>query len=104
MAKGKKYDYRVVQDDTSWTAEIVRQVTSRRTVVSKSQKGFSSEAEAQAWGEKELKGFLQNLAERNQRRNEQREAKAAAAAEASARKAGSELDSDLDDESELESE
>ena len=75
MAKGKKFDYRVVQDDTSWTAEIIRQITSRETVVSKSQGGFASESEAQAWGESELKSFVQNLSERNKRRDKQRESK-----------------------------
>lgn len=73
MAKGKKFDFRVVQDGTSWTAEIVRQVTSRKTAVSKSQTGFTSESDAQEWGEKELKVFLENLVERNKRRNAQRE-------------------------------
>ncbi len=67
MAKGKKYDYRVVQDNASWTAEIVRRVSSRQSVVSKNQTGFSSEAEAAAWGETELKSFLQALSESNKR-------------------------------------
>ncbi len=68
MAKGKKYDFNVVQTNDTWTAEIVRQITSKKTVISKSQDGFSSEAEAQAWGETELKGFLQHQIERNKRR------------------------------------
>jgi len=72
MAKGKKYDVRVVQDKKTWTAEIIRHITSKKTVVSKSQGGFDAEANAQAWGEKELKSFLQNLNERNKRRSEKR--------------------------------
>ena len=72
MAKGKKYDIRIVQDKKGWTAEIIRQVTSTKTMVSKSQKGFATEAEAQAWGENELKAFMQSLAERNKRRAEKR--------------------------------
>jgi len=71
MAKGKKYEYRLVQDNTSWTAEIVRRITSKKTVVSKSQGGFTSESDAQEWGQKELKSFLQNLTERNKRRSKQ---------------------------------
>lgn len=72
MTTNKKYDCRVTQEGASWTAEIVRRVTSKRTAVSKSQDGFATEAEAQAWGEKELKSFLDNLADRNKRDSEQR--------------------------------
>ena len=68
MSKGKKYDFNLVLVDGSWTAEIVRKITSKKTVVSKSQAGFASEAEAQVWAETELKGFLQNQIERNARR------------------------------------
>jgi len=68
MAKGKKYDFNLVLVDGTWTAEIVRKITSKKTVVSKSQAGFASEAEAQVWAETELKGFLQNQIERNERR------------------------------------
>ncbi|QUM75995.1 DUF3622 domain-containing protein [Moritella sp. 24] len=68
MAKGKKYDFNLVLVDGSWTAEIVRKITSKKTVVSKSQAGFASEAEAQVWAETELKGFLENQIERNKRR------------------------------------
>jgi len=72
MSKGKKYEYRVVQTDTDWSAEIVRRVTSKKTVVSKRKDGFTSEAEAQEWGKTELKTFSQNLNARNKRRSEQR--------------------------------
>jgi hypothetical protein len=72
MAKGKKYDYRVVQDKKTWAAEIVRQATTKKTVVSKSQDGFATEADAKEWGEKELKVFMENLGERNKRRSEKR--------------------------------
>ncbi|MFT5807891.1 MAG: L-cysteine desulfidase [Moritella dasanensis] len=68
MAKGKKYDFNLVLVDGSWTAEIVRKITSKKTVVSKSQADFASEAEAQVWAETELKGFLQNQIDRNARR------------------------------------
>ena len=51
-----------------WAAEIVRQVTSRRSVVSKREMGFESEAQAQAWAEKELSGFIENQAKRNERK------------------------------------
>ncbi len=70
MTKEKKYNCRVAQGDTSWVAEIVRRVSSRETVVSKSQDGFSTEAEAQEWGGIELKLFMQNQNERNKRRSD----------------------------------
>ncbi len=72
MTKGKKYDYRVVQADSDWSAEIVRRVTTKKTVVSKSQGGFKTESEAKEWGETELKNFSKNLNARNKRRSEQR--------------------------------
>lgn len=68
MAKAKKYEYRVVQDNNSWAAEIVRRVTSSKTVVSKSHTGFATESDAQEWGQRELKLFLQKLSERNENR------------------------------------
>lgn len=57
MAKGK-YNSRVIQDGSTWTAEITRRISARKTGVSKSKEGFSSEATAQAWAEQELPNFL----------------------------------------------
>ncbi|MCP4126259.1 MAG: DUF3622 domain-containing protein, partial [Gammaproteobacteria bacterium] len=47
MTKGRKYDYRVLQNDTDWSVEIVRRVTSKKTTISKSQGGFATESAAQ---------------------------------------------------------
>lgn len=80
MSKNQKYDYRVVQDENGWNAGIIRQATRHRTVVSKSQDGFSSEAEAQAWAEAELKNFGKQQSERNKRRDDKREEQRAQAA------------------------
>ncbi|NOX92580.1 MAG: DUF3622 domain-containing protein [Gammaproteobacteria bacterium] len=71
MTTNKKYDYRVTQEKTDWIAEITRRVTSKKTTVSKSQNGFATEADAKAWGEKELALFLENLTKRNKRDFEQ---------------------------------
>ncbi len=68
MAKSKKYDFRVVPQQSGWSTEIIRRVTARKITVSKSQDGFTSESEAQAWGEATLKSFLEGLTERNRRR------------------------------------
>ena len=71
MTQTKKYDCRIVQGKDGWSAEIIRRVTTKKTAVSKTQDGFATEAEAQAWGEKELKSFLASLTERNKRDSEQ---------------------------------
>lgn len=73
MLKAKKYDYRVVKNRKNWKAEIIRRATSSKTVVSKRQAGFLTEAEATEWAEKELKLFLDNQAEKNKRHCKQRE-------------------------------
>ncbi|GIU19582.1 DUF3622 domain-containing protein [Shewanella sp. MBTL60-007] len=73
MTQTKKYDFRVVADGATWTAQITRRQTARKIVVSKSKQGFATEAEAQAWGETELKSFLENLIKRNERKAKARE-------------------------------
>jgi len=70
MAASKKYESRVIESVVEegaakeWSAEIVRRATATKTVVSKAQGGFASEAEAQVWAERELAVFLE-LNERN---------------------------------------
>ena len=81
MSKNKKYDYRAVQNNSDWTAEIIRRVTSRKVVVSKSKSGFSSESDALKWGSEELKYFITSLGERNKRDSLQRNKKTSNSAE-----------------------
>ncbi|NRA55269.1 MAG: DUF3622 domain-containing protein [Gammaproteobacteria bacterium] len=69
MSKGKKFDYRIEQDNETWTAQIVRRKTARETIVSKTQDGFATEAEATQWAQTELVSFLENLKRRNARRS-----------------------------------
>jgi hypothetical protein len=75
MAASKKYESRVMESVVEegaekegaakeWSAEITRRATATKTVVSKAQAGFASEAEALSWAEKELAVFLE-LNERN---------------------------------------
>ena len=71
MNKGKKYNYRIKQKGEQWTAEITRRASSKKTVVSKKQTGFATEAEAKTWGETELKTFLENLVKQNKQRSEE---------------------------------
>lgn len=68
MLKSKKYDLRVLEVEGSWTGQITRRMTARKTVVSKQQAGFASEAEAQDWAEQTLQSFLEGLIERNDRK------------------------------------
>ncbi len=67
MAKTKKFECRTVQDNKTWTAEIIRRVTSKKFHVSKSKQGFIDEAKALEWGEQEIKSFILNLSKRNKR-------------------------------------
>ncbi len=80
MTQTKKFDCRIVQDNDVWAAEITRRMTARKTIVSKRKTGFATEAEATAWGEKELKSFLDKLVERNERKAKQREVRTEATA------------------------
>ena len=72
MAQNKKYDSKIQQNGATWTAKIIRRVTSQKTMVSKQQHGFASEAEAQAWAEIQIALFLENLKARNKRRSQPR--------------------------------
>ncbi|OBT14026.1 hypothetical protein A9264_02535 [Vibrio sp. UCD-FRSSP16_10] len=72
MSDNKKFTVRTIEKRNGWCAEIVRQISSRRTTVSKREMGFESEEQAQAWGEKELEVFVKNLAERNKRKSAER--------------------------------
>lgn len=72
MATGSKYAIQVIQEEILWTANITRRVSRKDTVVSKTQGGFATEAEAQAWGETELKGFMENQSKRNEARDKKR--------------------------------
>lgn len=72
MAKGKKYDYRIVKDDLTWTGEIIRKITSKKTVVTISQGLFPTEEAAENWAKKELERFVKNLSDRNKIRSSKR--------------------------------
>lgn len=72
MKQGKKYSYQIYQRDNAWCAEILRQVSYKKTLVSKQQDNFATEQEAQDWAEQELEQFLQQQVERNKRKAEKR--------------------------------
>ena len=73
MSKAPKYTFRVVEKrNNTWTAEIQRQATSKKKVVSKRQTGFANEAEGVVWAENELQQVLANHVARNKRHDEER--------------------------------
>lgn len=72
MATSSKYAIQIVQDESIWTADITRRVSRKEVVVSKTETGFATEAEAQAWADVELKTFVDNQGERNKKRNSKR--------------------------------
>lgn len=65
----QKYSYQLIEKRNGWAAEIIRQITSRRTLVSKRKLGFATEEEAKAWAEQELVEFQKIQTERNKRRS-----------------------------------
>lgn len=67
MPKSRKYDIRVTQTEAGWTGEIIRRASAKKSVVSKTQDGFATQEEAQAWADKEMVVFLA-LNERNKRK------------------------------------
>jgi len=72
MSQGKKYSSRVTENAGGWSAEILRQASNKKVVVSKRQDNFASEDEAKSWADKELEQFLQQQVERNKRKAEKR--------------------------------
>ena len=72
MGKSRKYSAHVLKNDSGFVAEIHRRMTSKKFVVTKHKEGFATEAEAQAWADKELESFLLRLSEQSKARAEKR--------------------------------
>ena len=68
MAKSKKYSSRVLQSESGWQAAILRRMTSKKQVVTKSKDGFTTEEEAKTWADTELQAFLERLSEQSKER------------------------------------
>ena len=71
-SKAKKYQCVVVKDGEAWCAQIIRQVTSKKTKISKQKTGFTTEQEALSWGEATLLEFTATQSSSNQRHDTQR--------------------------------
>lgn len=72
MSITKKYTFQTSAEKDSWRADIIRRASSKNTVISKTQAGFKSEAEAVQWAEKELALFLKKQSARNKRQADKR--------------------------------
>ena len=72
MSNSKKYQIKLEQKDSQWVAQITRQVTSRKTVVTKQQDSFTSESDAQTWAEETLAEFIKTQKSNNARRGSNR--------------------------------
>ncbi|WP_049722961.1 DUF3622 domain-containing protein [Gilvimarinus polysaccharolyticus] len=70
MATGKKFDFRVIEQEGTWRAELTRRASARKTVISKAQDGFATEAQATTWAEAELKDLLATVHARLQAKKE----------------------------------
>ncbi len=59
-----RFDYRLVEKNNHWTAEITRKLTSQKIHVTKKKDDFITEKEADEWGRTELKRLVSKLNER----------------------------------------
>ncbi|MDB4512014.1 DUF3622 domain-containing protein [Arenicella sp.] len=87
MAKNNKYQINTQKNDSSWSAQITRQVSSKKTKVTKQQSDFASETEAKEWAETELKQLLATQVSSNQRHDKNRKQNTKIAQQRSARRA-----------------
>lgn len=62
MSHSKQYSLQVSNGGDSWTAEVSRKISAQRSTITKTQSGFASEQEAQAWGEAFIKELLEKFA------------------------------------------
>ena len=87
MAKNNKYQINLLQTESTWQAQILRQITSKKTKITKQQADFTSESEAEKWAETELKKLIETQVQNNQRHNQSRKEKAQIAQQRSSKRA-----------------
>ncbi len=87
MSNNKKYQIKLEQKDSEWVAQITRQVTSRKIVVTKQQDSFTTETEAQEWAERTLAEFIKTQQSSNARHGKNRKANEAVKSQRSSRRA-----------------
>ena len=54
MSKAQKYEFRLLHEGDVWSVEIVRRVTSKKSMVSVRKTDFATATEAQDWGKAEV--------------------------------------------------
>ena len=72
MSKNKKYDYKIELSGSTWKAQIIRHITSKKTIISKQKEAFPDEKSAQQWAEEQLLEFTSTLSASNERHGQQR--------------------------------
>ncbi len=87
MAKNNKYKTNIQQVNSSWLAQITRQVTSKKTTITKQQADFATESQANEWADTELKKMLTTQASSNQRHDKSRKKNTEIAQQRSVRRA-----------------
>ncbi len=100
----KKYQSEVVADGTTWVARINRQVSSRKSIISKQKEGFSSQVEAENWAQSTLNEFISTQKIANSRQSDHRKQQTEIKRQRSSRRAkktetlkAEKLESSLDD-------
>lgn len=59
-----KFEFRLIEKNATWKAEIIRKVSARKTKVTKSKDGFATEKDADEWAQVELKALSSKVSER----------------------------------------
>ena len=72
-----KFDYRLVEKKSKWTAEITRKVSARKTTVTKSKANFATEKEANDWAQAELTTLSEQVSKRRRALKKSKEQAAA---------------------------
>ena len=72
MSTSQKYTFNVQQQNDTWTAEIHRRISKKKSTISKKQANFPSQEAAQVWAEAELTGFQGRQTEINLQRSVER--------------------------------
>ncbi len=83
----KKYQSEIRREGNCWTARITRQITSRKSIVSKQQNGFINEMEAQEWASTNLTKFIDTQKNANSRQSVNRKEQAELKRQRSSRRA-----------------
>lgn len=71
MSSNLKYHHKITQENETWSANIIRKVSQKRTQVTMSQKGFPSEAEAIEWSTNAIQTLLKKQYDKQKLKNKE---------------------------------